>query len=83
LIDVVHWVGGTAFLAYGLVLAGPRIYALFTIVFLPPLALISATLSGWVATVAALAALAAAMFAVRGPMRRRARQRRAGDALDG
>jgi hypothetical protein len=58
-------------LVYGLRIAGPRLFALFTIMFLPLLALISATLSGWVGTVAALAALAVTMLVVRGPMRRR------------
>lgn len=81
--DVLHWVGGTVLLVYGLVQFGPRIWALFTIVLLPSLALISETLSGWVATVAAFAALAVAMLVVRGPMRRREEQRRAKDALDG
>jgi membrane protein implicated in regulation of membrane protease activity len=81
--DVLHWVGGTVALAYGLVLVGPRIFALFTIVFAPSVALISETLSGWVATVAAVAALAVAMLVVRGPLRRREEQIRVEHALDG
>jgi hypothetical protein len=69
--DGLHWVGGAWFLVYGLVIAGPRIYALFMIMFAPPVALVSVTLSGWAATVAVLAALIVAMLVIRGPMRRR------------
>ncbi len=65
---------GAVLVIYALSITGARIYALFAVMFFPALALISSTLSGWVATIAAAAALAVVILVLRGPMRRRTRE---------
>jgi membrane protein implicated in regulation of membrane protease activity len=72
-----YLLGSAVFLIYGLSIGGARIFALFAVMFFPALVLISSTLSGWVATVAAAAALAVVILVLRGPMRRRTRAKAA------
>ena len=84
--DYFHWVGGTVLLLYGISLVGLRIYVLSMIIWVPVALLIMHVLSGWIAIVAVsgwiaivavLATLAVGRRMVRGPLRRRERERAA------
>jgi hypothetical protein len=75
--DYFHWVGGTVLLLYGISLVGLRIYVLFMIMLVPATLLIMHMLSGWIAVVAVFAAMAVMRRVLRGPLRRRERERAA------
>jgi hypothetical protein len=75
MMDYFHWVGGTVLLVYGIRKVGLRIYVLLMLMWVPAVLLIVNTLSGWTATVAALAALAAVGRLMQGPLRQRERER--------
>jgi membrane protein implicated in regulation of membrane protease activity len=62
------WVLGAVFMVYGLVMAGPKILFAFLLTLAPPIVLISQRLSGWIATLAALAAITVASLLVLRPL---------------